>query len=649
MNEPLHDFVNMAQLPAGATLNPFQEALVPLVGKRVNVVVQAQTAAGKTAGLSMLAHSTLFETKRKKLLYVAPMKALVEEKKRDWTAPKHPYKRLGVAILTGDYAGAARRDAGDPSVDRVVVVTPEAFASRLRNAASNEWISDVGYVAIDEAHFVGAESRGAALEAAMLEFSALHPQVPLALLSGTIPNHGDLADWVDGLNDLPTETVVSAYRPTALYKHYIEFPHRAYAEDMDARTREVIRLARQYSEDSFLVVVFSKTFGYDLERALNAAGIPSEFHNADKDRLTKSGIEARFLEKQTRVLVCTTTLTTGMNMPARRVIVTNVKSAGGDVPAYDLLQAAGRAGRPAFDPQGDAYFFVPQTKAQHHISRIENGERVESQLGTKASVALHFLGALHTEALWDRPTFVQWFERTLFHYQHPNLSHGAIVGLCNDIVADMNDKRMLRVVEDSEGEYFELRRLGTIAVQMSIDPYHLDELCRNWHKTIQAELWHNDHMAAKAFAEVGAHYDKTMNAYKMDRARNYVPPTLQNNTQPAFWDAATAYFCVLSGKQAPYQVYSVYAGVKQDFERLCVTMARVDAEVRRWDMEDFFKSLALRASGIDADTADVMAANGLGKSKARLLRSAGYKSVASARSVGDYEVLDALASKKRHY
>jgi replicative superfamily II helicase len=172
----------------GYDLNPAQQLVVPHLDEEKNLLISFPTSAGKTLTINMVAYKYLYGNPRKRLMYVAPMKALVEEKKRDWTEESHPYNQFNLVIVTGDYVGTWEDEKTVAEAD-IIVITPESLASRLRNieAAKSKLLENIGLLVIDEVHLLDEEGRGATLEAALLEFTTENPNVPILALSATVP------------------------------------------------------------------------------------------------------------------------------------------------------------------------------------------------------------------------------------------------------------------------------------------------------------------------------------------------------------------------------------------------------------------------------------------------------------------------------
>lgn len=619
-------------LPPGCALNEMQLQVHEYAPWRANLMVMAQTSAGKTACISLRAHRYLYPKKgipQKKLVYIAPMKALVEEKKRDWTDPKHPYSKFNLAIITGDYVGTQDKDEKLLKDAQIVVITPESFASRLRNRTSKStcWFNDIGLICVDEIHLLGADTRGATLEAALMEYSAAYPNCEVLGLSASMPNVRELTEWIASLNKLDTYMVESYYRPVKLTKHYVHIGAGSREEVEEEKISNILSYHDQFPDKQFLVVVFNKFFGRKVEAEIRKHKIPVEFHNADKNKQERFNIEQRFLARDLRDLrtvVCTQTLIVGVNAPAWGVIVTGIRAGGGDIRAFDLNQAAGRAGRPQFDTEGNAWFLIDtrdRAEFDNHVARIENGEPIESQLNTPANIALHFLGAISLERISSHEDFYTWYKRSFHHYQK-ELNDDTIQRLLDGILTDMKTRGMVR---EQDG-VLSLRRRGLLSSQMSIDPYYLYDLIRNFN-TYFALARPTDAHLAQALGSCGPFYKMGVSRQLRDDIDREVAAV----TNERFWEAAFVYYRLLKGEQVPAYLGSIGYQLKQDIDRIGLCLLRACKETERWEAEDKIIAIAARVQhGVDWGIGRLMG-EGATKYQATKLHADGISSMTLAK------------------
>jgi len=166
-----------------------------------SLVVASPTASGKTL-LALLAAYRKAKEQRRKVVYLAPLRALASEKYAEFSE----MTRFGIYtnISTGDY------DSSGESLGRsdVIVLTNERFDSVMRHRVS--WLNSVGLFIADEVHLAGNDSRGPTLEMILTKALHLGLDAQLLALSATISNAKTLAEW---LHAIPVEV---DWRPVPL-------------------------------------------------------------------------------------------------------------------------------------------------------------------------------------------------------------------------------------------------------------------------------------------------------------------------------------------------------------------------------------------------------------------------------------------------
>ena len=168
-----------------------------------NLLVCTPTASGKTLIAELAALKSIIERKGK-TVYIVPMKALAQEKYREF---KRRYDSLAkIALSIGDI------DSTDPFLSDfdIVVTTSEKLDSLIRHNAS--WISGIATVIVDEIHLLNDEHRGPTLEILLTILKQLLKNSQIIGLSATIGNAQELAGWLNA------ELVVDDWRPVKLHK-----------------------------------------------------------------------------------------------------------------------------------------------------------------------------------------------------------------------------------------------------------------------------------------------------------------------------------------------------------------------------------------------------------------------------------------------
>ncbi|MET8686506.1 DEAD/DEAH box helicase [Streptomyces sp. NPDC004732] len=183
-------------------LDPFQIEACQALEAGKGVLVAAPTGSGKTIVGEFAVHLALLQGK--KCFYTTPIKALSNQKYSDLA------KRYGadkVGLLTGD--NSVNSDAP------VVVMTTEVLRNMLYSGSQS--LLNLGYVVMDEVHYLSDRFRGAVWEEVIIH---LQESVTLVSLSATVSNAEEFGDWLDTVRG-DTEVIVSEHRPVPLFQHVL--------------------------------------------------------------------------------------------------------------------------------------------------------------------------------------------------------------------------------------------------------------------------------------------------------------------------------------------------------------------------------------------------------------------------------------------
>ncbi|MCU1667786.1 MAG: helY [Blastococcus sp.] len=186
----------------GFSLDPFQIEACEALEEGSGVLVCAPTGAGKTVVGEFAVHRALAEGR--KAFYTTPIKALSNQKYADLVERYGPDK---VGLLTGD--NAVNSDAP------VIVMTTEVLRNMLY--AESPALNGLGYVVMDEVHYLADRFRGAVWEEVIIH---LPQSVTLVSLSATVSNAEEFADWLVTVRG-HTKVVVSEVRPIPLWQHML--------------------------------------------------------------------------------------------------------------------------------------------------------------------------------------------------------------------------------------------------------------------------------------------------------------------------------------------------------------------------------------------------------------------------------------------
>ncbi|ORX40739.1 NUC185 domain-domain-containing protein [Kockovaella imperatae] len=184
------------------TLDNFQKEAVYRLEMGDSVFVAAHTSAGKTVvaeyAIALAAkHMT-------RAIYTSPIKALSNQKFRDFKTTFDPNM---VGILTGDVQINAEGNC--------LIMTTEILRSMLYKGA--DLIRDVEFVIFDEVHYVNDAERGVVWEEVII---MLPEHVNIILLSATVPNTKEFADWVGRTKKKDIYVISTPMRPVPL-EHFL--------------------------------------------------------------------------------------------------------------------------------------------------------------------------------------------------------------------------------------------------------------------------------------------------------------------------------------------------------------------------------------------------------------------------------------------
>ncbi len=477
--------------------NYLQSLAYPYHDQDCNLVVSAATSSGKTICGELFMGPVLAEDK--KVILLSPLKALTQQIFQDWSGDDHWLSNHKIAILTGDQ----RTEKQKLQEAEVIVMTSEMLDTKTRFGQSNHWLTEVGLVIVDEAHLM-TTNRGPALEVGLMRFASMNPDAKLVLLSATMSNYLQVGEWVEELNGKPTHVLASDWRPVDLHLHSIRSRQMTSATielaqaltcssadlapdlvSKDAQVRAIAenRVRGGIDNTKTLIFVHTKSLGRTLERSLTDLGLQAEFHNADLTKASRNKLEKKF-KNELDILIATSTLAWGLNLPSRNCIVVGDKRGVETVESLELAQMCGRAGRFGMYDRGDAYLIN---------CSVDPNFKIESQL--KKVLAFHIVAEISNKTFDTMAGAVLWLKKSFFfatasHISHPNgsgqkqLSGTHIAGCFRNLV------EWECIKEKSPGVY-EVTPLGRIARDLYLDPQDIYTWQENFKKVEEKDLWDN--------------------------------------------------------------------------------------------------------------------------------------------------------------
>src|SRR5208282_3255230 len=195
------------------------------------------------------------------------------------------------------------------------------------------------------------------------------------------------------------------------------------------------------------------------------------FHNASLTNPERRVVEQAFRERTVKVLVATPTLAAGINLPARRVIVRDTSRYEGrlgmqmPIPAGEIHQMLGRAGRPRFDTSGEALLLARSVEDEERL--LEDylsapPEDVVSRLAAEPALRMHVLALVASGAVRSPTELTSFFAATFYGRTLP------LVELETKV------KNVRRFLEENElllpGTNLKATRFGALTSELYLDP-----------------------------------------------------------------------------------------------------------------------------------------------------------------------------------
>ena len=418
-----------------------------------SILVSAPTASGKTL-IAILAMLSFLSKNKGKVVYLSPLRALAAEKFSEFKKIEKISlgRKFKVQISTGDF------EAVDKTLDNadILVLTNEKMDSLIRHGV--EWIDDVGLVIADEIHLIGDQDRGPTLEMILTKLKLLQSNPQIVALSATVTNADEIADWLDCVlveNDWrPVPLSEGVYDGGEVTMHdgklfEIEPTIRGPPVDLGAdsvreggqsllfaetRTRsaslaakaaDIISKYLKTSEKNELENVSKKILNANEHTQLvkTLAELVKKgvaFHHAGLNQNCRETIETEFRKGTIKLLSSTPTLAAGVNLPARRVVISNIArynakiGANRPISVLEYKQLCGRAGRPQYDDYGEA-IIVGHSNSSELIEYYVNGkpEPIESKITDDKSLRVHVLSTIVTTPGIKKEELIELFLHTL--------------------------------------------------------------------------------------------------------------------------------------------------------------------------------------------------------------------------------------------
>ncbi|MFH1798687.1 MAG: DEAD/DEAH box helicase [Candidatus Omnitrophota bacterium] len=450
--------------------DPFQQKAIDYINQNFSVIVSAPTGAGKTAIAEHVINDCL--EKSKKAVYTAPIKALSNQKFRDFQGIFHDK----IGILTGDVSINATAS--------ILIMTTEIFRNKIISEISS--LDEYSWIIFDEIHYLDNYERGTVWEESLI---FLPSHMKMLALSATIPNINEFAEWIHSIHNCPLKIVKEEKRPVPLHFFYqyqgeifdnIHKIHnlrtdkpqgrhpraRKFYESKNTKPNRLGSLIRHLSEHDRLPCLYF-AFGrrrcetlaeemrgfdflsfeekqkirglysdlcnrFDLEgekstaimRPLIERGIA--YHHAGMLPTLKEVVERLFTSRLIKIIFTTETFALGINMPSRTVIFDELRKYYGrgfaTLKTRDFYQMAGRAGRRGIDSEGFVYSRVNANQiSSSELQRVifSPPEKVRSRFNLSYATILNLYDK-YQDSLYDI------YPRSFHFFQDKKNKQGAV-------------------------------------------------------------------------------------------------------------------------------------------------------------------------------------------------------------------------------
>ena len=380
-------------------VDKFQTQAIDSINKDFNVLVVAPTGSGKT----YIAEKAIekYTKQNQNVIYTTPIKALSNQKYNDFTN-----LNIDTGLLTGDRS--IKPDS------ELIVATTEILRNMIYS--NDERLKEIGLIVLDEVHYLSDSERGTTWEEIIIHAPK---NIKFLFLSATIRNKEEFHNWIVSLRG-KTALVYSNIRPVPLEISLVGLnPHndqlKIIKSSKDKRNNKIFKFEKQYRKYK------RPHLGFQLDYLDNKQLTPSIFFYFSRDRvetkarqattnrkkikeaeevrklfnnvfdsldsveyellnldellwmwvrgvgyhhaglapIVKEFIEYLFLNRFIKYLFATETLSLGLNLPAKSIVIDRLYKFDGVktrlINQSEFLQLTGRAGRRGIDTKGFAF------------------------------------------------------------------------------------------------------------------------------------------------------------------------------------------------------------------------------------------------------------------------------------------------------
>jgi ATP-dependent RNA helicase HelY len=400
---------------------------------QADCIVIAPTGSGKT-WIAEQAIMSVFN-KRGRCWYASPLKALTNAK---WVEFADHFQSDNVGIVTGD----TKENIEAP----IIVGTTEILRNQLYDSMHRGKDLPCDLVILDEAHFLGDKDRGVVWEEIMIYLPA---RINLLLLSATIGNGQEIADWLSSLRGKPCTVITEERRPVPLFPLFLhptgrlmpfleqnrlfgrvgEFVRSQGKYGRPPHFGEIIAVLKRYHLLPAIFFLKSRSecdaalkschptadfeddiFGYELDEHLERFPYLKHHkqlhylehclvaaHHGGQLPAWKFLVEIMMKRGHLQAIFATSTVAAGVNFPARTIVLFNSDLFNGrefaPLTGIEFHQMTGRAGRRGQDKIGFMLSVPGRFMDLNHVKKLlsRKPENIESRIRSDFSMVLNLL------------------------------------------------------------------------------------------------------------------------------------------------------------------------------------------------------------------------------------------------------------------
>jgi len=538
-------------------LYPWQRACLDSVKVKegANVVISAPTGAGKSLVGDLLMARRLESCPKCKALFVLPYVSLIQEKVRSLN------KRFGSSMrIEGFYGGNFSVRAYIAS--NVLVCTIEKAYGLVMKSVQERTLNQFSVIIVDELHMISNGNRGFMIECILSQIRYLQssglkdPQI--IGMSATISNCEDLASWLNA------EVFFCVERPVSL-SQFLVVDGKIFDERMvsvrqisvDRSSQELSQVFRLCQEccssgESVLIFCTSRTMCQNYCLSISKIlmkfkdHIPNDVMQARKNivaKLAKTSfgvdpilktsllmgvgyhhagltseerliIEEEYTNRNLLILVATSTLAAGVNLPVKRVLIAFPSIGTQFFSSFEYTQMSGRAGRPGFHTSGESFLLSTSQHFQSCKDLIQNPiHRAQSTFISEkewfSKAVLDFVSCLKHCTPVEVENFVI---STLFFVQTKRSSNEEVASELKEVIRMLKKNEFIKW--KMQDMCFVSTKLGHAALGIPLSPAEISVLFEDLYAARQNFMFEEElyslYLLSPVDHSIEIHYDKLL-------------------------------------------------------------------------------------------------------------------------------------------